>query len=113
MDSGLVVAAGSDSPVTPPSPILGIYSAVTRLTQGGNSLVLSEKIDVRQALKMYTMNAAYAAFEEGHKGSLKPGKYGDLVVLNEDPLRVESHEIKDLQVEMVIIGGEIVYQKGF
>ncbi len=113
LGAGLIVAGSSDSPVAPAHPIHGIYSAVSRLTQQGNKLVPGEKLTAVQALEMYTINAAYAAFEEKYKGSITPGKYADLVLLNHDPTRVKPHEIKDLEVEMAIIGGEIFFQKGF
>lgn len=110
-DSGLVVAASSDSPVVPDNPLIGIYSAVTRKTQTGNRVNPSEAVTPQQALEMYTINAAYASGEENLKGSLVSGKLADMVVLSENPLTVPNENIKDIKVEMTIIGGEVVWQR--
>jgi hypothetical protein len=67
---------------------------------------------VDEALYLYTMASAYASFEEDLKGSITPGKVADLVVLGEDPRRVAPDEIKDIPVDMTIVGGEIRYQMG-
>ena len=74
--AGIPVAAGSDAPVANPEPLLGIYCAVTRKSKGGASLSASEAVSVETALRMHTLNAAYASFEEGRKGSIAPGKLG-------------------------------------
>jgi predicted amidohydrolase YtcJ len=107
---GLPLAGSSDSPVAGNNPLLGIYAAVTRRTESGEVVLPRERISALQALKMYTVQSAYAAFDEREKGSLSPGKLADLVVLNADPTRVDKEEIKDLQVEMTIIEGQIVYE---
>ena len=112
-NAGIIVAGSSDCPVVSEEPLNGIYGAVTRKTEKGRYLVPEEKMSVMSALKMYTSAAAYSSFDENIKGSIKPGKLADLVVLNEDPLKINPEEIKNLKVEMVIIGGEIVYQRGF
>lgn len=112
-DAGINVAASSDSPVVPEDPLHGIYSAVTRRTEKGKQLEPAEKVSIMEALKMYTISAAYSAYEENIKGSVSPKKLADLIVLNGDPTKINPDEINDLEVEMVIIGGEIVYQNGF
>jgi predicted amidohydrolase YtcJ len=110
LDSGLIVAASSDSPVVPNNPLVGIYAAVTRKAESGQVLLPEEGVSPSQALAMYTINAAYASFEEGIKGSITPGKLADLVVLSDDPTRVPSEQIKDIKVAMTIIGGEVVWE---
>ena len=109
-NSGLVVAGSSDSPVVPDNPLVGIYAAVTRRAESGQQLLSQECISAEQALAMYTINAAYASFEEGVKGSITQGKLADIVVLSNDPTRSPPEQIKDIQVEMTIIGGEVVWE---
>jgi predicted amidohydrolase YtcJ len=110
MESGLVVAGSSDAPVVPNHPLTGIYAAVTRQAESGQVLLPEECVSVQQALALYTVNAAYASLEEKIKGSLSPGKLADMVVLNDDPTKVPPEKIKDIKVEMTIIGGEVVYE---
>ena len=110
LDSGLVVAASSDSPVVPDNPLAGIYAAVTRKTESGQQILPQESISVSQAMAMYTINAAYASFEEGVKGSITKGKLADIVVLSDDPAQVIPEQIKDIRVEMTIIGGRVVWE---
>ena len=108
--SGLNVAGASDSPIVPNSPIMGIYSAVTRLTSSGQILNPSERLTANQVLKMYTLNAAYASHEEKIKGSITPGKLADIVILSKNPTLVTPEEIKDIKVQMTVIGGKIVWE---
>jgi predicted amidohydrolase YtcJ len=110
LESGMVVAGSSDAPVAPENPLLGIYAAVTRRAGSGQVLLPEERISLEQALALYTVNGAYASFEEDIKGSLSPGKLADMVVLSADPLSVEPERIKDIKVEMTIIGGEVVWE---
>ena len=109
--AGLKVAASSDCPVVPPNPLSGIYAAVSRRTETGQSLLPEEHISPLQALWLYTEGAAYACFEEAIKGSIAPGKLADLVVLSGDPTEVATETINDLEVEMTIVGGEIVWRR--
>jgi predicted amidohydrolase YtcJ len=102
MRPGLLVAGGSDSTVTPLGPLIGVHAAV-------NHSLPSERVGVQEALELYTINAARIAFQEQEKGSLEVGKLGDLVVLSEDPLAVHPGWIKDIPVEMTLIGGDVVY----
>ena len=108
---GVQVAAGSDCPVVPPNPLTGIYAAISRRAETGEAVFSQECISPLEALHMYTVNAAYASFEEGSKGSIMPGKFADLVVLSDDPTKVPTEEVKDLQVEMTIIDGGVVWGK--
>jgi len=110
LDAGLVVAAGSDAPVAPDNPLLGIYAAVTRRAASGQQLLPDEAISAENALAMYTVNAAYASFEEDIKGSIAPGKLADMAVLSADPLLSPPDAIKDIRVEMTIIGGGVAWE---
>ena len=110
LDSGLVVAGSSDSPIAPDNPLVGVYAAVTRKAETGQPVLPEERISATQALAMYTINAAYASFEEGSKGSITPGKLADMVVLDADPLRSPLEGIKDIKVEMTVLGGEVVWE---
>ncbi len=110
LNSGLIVAASSDSPIVPDNPLIGIYAAVTRQAESGQQLLPRECISAGQALAMYTINAAYASFEEGIKGSITSGKLADMVLLSDDPTKRPPEQIKDIKVEMTIIGGEVVWE---
>ena len=106
---GLRPAASSDSPVVPVNPLVGVYSAVTRRTKAGQTLLPEQSVSPLQALGMYIKAAAYASFEEQETGSIAVGKRADLVILSQDPTAVPVEEIKDISVEMTIAGGEIVW----
>jgi predicted amidohydrolase YtcJ len=107
---GVVVAGSSDAPVTPVNPLMGIYAAVTRKAESGQVLLPEECVTVNQALALYTTGAAYASFEEDIKGSITPGRLADMVVLSDDPNKVPPEKIKDIKVEMTIIGGKVVWE---
>lgn len=100
--AGVRVGGGSDSTVTPLSPLYGVHCAVNH----SNS---RERIDVERALRLYTLDNAWLGFEEGEKGSIEVGKCADLVVLGDDPTNVEPKAIESIPVEMTIGGGEVVY----
>ena len=110
LSSGLIVAGSSDSPIVSNNPLVGIYAAVTRQAESGQHLLPQECISATQALAMYTINAAYASFEEGVKGSITRGKLADIVVLSNDPTTSPSEQIKGIQVEMTIIGGKVIWE---
>ena len=112
LNSGLIVAGSSDSPVVPDNPLVGIYAAVTRKAESGQQLLPQECISASQALAMYTINAAYASFEEDIKGLLAQGKLADMVVLSNDLTESPPEQIKDIRAEMTIIGGEVVWESG-
>jgi len=111
LDKGLHLAAASDSPVVNNNPILGIYGGVNRLTSTGKQMSPEQAISALDVLKMYTINAAYQSHEEQLKGSLTPGKLADLVILSENPTHVPPEQIKDIRVEMTVIGGNMVWQR--
>jgi len=112
--AGIPLAGGSDCPVEPPDPLFGIYCAVTRKDMDGNppgGFFPNERLTVEEAIKMFTLGGAYASFEEDRKGTLEPGKLCDFVVLTQDPHEISPEEIKDLEVLMTVVGGEIAYKK--
>jgi predicted amidohydrolase YtcJ len=111
LDHGINVAASSDCPIVSPDPLIGIHAAMHRLSSTGDIVGGREKIQSTTAIQMCTLNAARANFEETIKGSITPGKLADLVVLNADPARLTADEFKNLQVDMTIIGGKIVWDK--
>lgn len=111
IDNGIRVCLGSDWTVTPLNVIHGIDIAVNRKTKGErnpNGWIPSEKISVEQAVKAYTLNAAYASFEENIKGSLEPGKLADFVLLDRNIFEIDKNEICDTKVELTVLGGEVV-----
>ena len=118
-DSGAVVSFGSDSPGTNASryylnPMLGIYAAVTRMTLSGQpegGWFSKERLTVEEAIRAYTLNTAYAGYEEDIKGSITVGKLADFVVLSDDLLTIDPADIKDVQIEKTVVGGEIVFDR--
>ena len=111
MKSGAVVANGTDAPVEDVNPIAGYYASVSRKAKDGRVFYPDQRMSRAEALKSYTWNGAYAAFEEGSRGSLEPGKYADLVVLSKDILTIPEEEIPTTQVVYTIVGGKIRYQR--
>jgi hypothetical protein len=111
MKNNVRVAASSDCPVVPANPLMGVFSAVSRKAENGEFVSPEETISPSEAIRMFTIDAAKATFEEGIKGSLAPGKLADLVVLNGDPTKLPIEEIKGIQVEMTILNGEMVWDK--
>jgi predicted amidohydrolase YtcJ len=111
MKSGAIVSNGTDAPVEDVNPIAGYYSSVTRKTKDGMVFYPDQRMSRMEALKSYTWNGAYAAFEEGTRGSLKVGKYADVVVLSKDILKVPEEEIPTAHVVYTIVGGRILYQR--
>jgi predicted amidohydrolase YtcJ len=109
--AGLLVAGSSDTPVVPNNPLIGLYAAVVRKSVTGQVLAPEERVSPEEALVMYTTGAAYASFDEPVKGSITPGKYADLVLLSDDPTRVEPEAIKDIRVLKTLIGGDIVWEQ--
>ena len=111
MRAGVSVAFSSDSPVIPLDPMTGIYSAVNRLTKAGNKVHTEESISVRDSLKAYTLGGAYASFEEKEKGSIEVGKLADVILLDRNPINVDPLDLKNIEVSMTIIGGNVVWDK--
>ncbi len=103
------VGGGSDSPVTPFEPLLGIWSSGTRETQLAGIQGPEWRVTVAEALRMYTLGSAYAAFEENEKGSITPGKHADLVVLDANPLEVPPESLRDIRVLQTYVDGTLVH----
>ncbi|MBX2970489.1 MAG: amidohydrolase [Cyclobacteriaceae bacterium] len=111
-DAGATVAFGSDWFVAPPTPLEGIYAAVTRRTiddQNPDGWVPEQKVTVEQALVAYTRNAAYASFDEKIKGTLTRGKLADFVVLSEDLRAIAPEQIRHVRVLKTWVGGKEVF----
>jgi predicted amidohydrolase YtcJ len=113
LDAGAPLAFGTDWPVAPLDPLLGIYAAVTRATLDGRhpeGWFPEQRLSVEEALRAYTQGSAYAAFEEKEKGTIAPGKLADIVVLSDDLFSVPPEKIKEARVVITIVGGKVVYQ---
>jgi predicted amidohydrolase YtcJ len=114
LDTGAVLAFGSDWSVAPLDPVLGIYAAATRRTLDGKNpggWVPEQKITVEEAVRAYTLGSAYAEFAENVKGSITPGKLADFVILSRDIFKIDPAEIENVRVRMTITGGRVVYEK--
>lgn len=109
--TGAVVTNGTDVPVERIDPIASYYSSVSRIMVNGERFYPEHVMTREEALQTYTINNAYAAFEEELKGSLTPGKYADFVVLSQNLLTVDEERIPETEVEMTFVGGELRYQR--
>ncbi|MGZ8412028.1 MAG: amidohydrolase [Gemmatirosa sp.] len=120
LDTGATVAFGSDWFVAPPTPLEGIYAAVTRRTLDGahpdgahpDGWVPTQKITVEEALRAYTRGGAYAAFDEAERGTLERGKLADFVLVDRDLTRVPPETIRDAQVVLTVVGGRVAFERG-
>jgi predicted amidohydrolase YtcJ len=111
--SGAIICGGSDAPVERGEPMIEFYAAIARKSIKGESHEgwhPEQAVSREQALKMFTINAAYAAFKENDKGSIEAGKLADFTVLSGDIMKIAQPEILKTRCEMTVIGGEIVYQ---
>lgn len=114
IDAGAHLAFGTDWPVAPLNPLLGIYAAVARATLDGKhpqGWFPEQKLNLEEALSAYTAGSAYASFEEKEKGTISPGKLADMVVLSDDLFSIPPEKIKDAHVVMTLVGGRVVYQE--
>ncbi len=111
MKSGAVVVNGTDAPVEDVSPIASFHASVSRKLNNGSVFFPSQRMSREEALRSYTLNAAYAAFEEDIKGSLSPGKVADITVLSKDIMSVAEDEIPATEVLYTMVGGQVVYRK--
>jgi predicted amidohydrolase YtcJ len=114
LDARAPVAFGSDWYVAPPTPLEGIYAAVSRRTideKQPGGWVPEQKISVEEALRAYTLGAAYAEFAERDKGSLERGKLADFVLLDRDLTRIPPETIRDARVTMTVVGGQVVFSR--
>jgi predicted amidohydrolase YtcJ len=115
LDAHARLAFGSDWYVAPPTPLEGIYAAVTRRTlddKNPNGWMPAQKITVEEALRAYTVDGAYAQFAEKSKGSLEKGKLADFVLLDRDIMKIPGPEIRDTKVMMTVVGGRVVFERG-
>jgi hypothetical protein len=110
INSGATICNGTDAPVEDVNPIKCFYASVTRKTSGGVEFFPDQKMTRMEALKSYTINGAYASFEENLKGSIKVGKLADLVILSEDLLKCSEDQIQNTTVLYTIVGGKILYK---
>jgi hypothetical protein len=111
MKTGAVIANGTDAPVEDVDPIPSYYASVSRKLKDGTVFFPDQRMSRIEALKSYTINGAYAAFEENNRGSLKPGKYADITVLSKDILTVPEDEIPTAKVVYTIVGGKVLYRR--
>ncbi len=119
LEAGLVVAGGSDhmikfdsrDAINPYNPFFGMWMVVTRKTTSGAVLSPDQRISREQALRMWTLNAAYLSFDEKKKGSIEPGKLADLVVLSKDLLTCPEDEIRSIEAEGTMVDGKWVYSR--
>ena len=111
MQSGAVVGNGTDTPVEDVDPIAGFYASVSRKLKDGSVFFPDQRMSRLEALQSYTMNNAYAAFEDEIKGSLKLGKLADITVLSKDILTTPEDEIPSAKVDYTIVGGKVKYQR--
>ncbi|UCF07011.1 MAG: amidohydrolase [bacterium] len=113
VSSGCRIPGGSDFPVESIDPLLGIYAAVTRMDRGGSppgGWIPDQCLTVDEAVRAFSIDAAYAAHEEDLRGTITPGKLADFIVLSEDIMRIEPERIPDIRVLATILGGEIVFE---
>jgi predicted amidohydrolase YtcJ len=112
LDHGVTLAFGTDWPVAPLNPMLGLYAAVTRATLDGKNpdgWIPEEKITLPEAVEAYTVGSAFAEFQEKDKGSITPGKLADMVILSDNIFDLKPEAIRNAKVETTIVGGKVVY----
>ena len=112
LDSGAVIVNGTDAPVEDVDPIASFYASVTRRLPDGVTFFAEQRMTREEALRSYTLDAAYAAFEEDLKGSLVPGKLADMVILSHDIMSCAEAEIRRTKVMKTIVGGRVLYEVG-
>jgi len=111
MKSGAIICNGTDAPVEDVDPIACFYASVTRKLADGTSFFPDQRMSREEALRSYTLNGAYASFQENLLGSLSVGKLADITVLSQDIMTIPEEEIPKTQVVMTIVGGRILYQR--
>ncbi|HEX3847165.1 MAG TPA: amidohydrolase family protein, partial [Steroidobacteraceae bacterium] len=110
LDAGIHAAGGSDFDPGPFSPLMGIQGMVTRTGWNGEVWGANQRISVDEALRVNTLNGAYATREESIKGSIMAGKLADFVILAEDPHSVDQGKIKDIKVVQTVVGGTTTFK---
>ena len=111
MATGAIIPNGTDAPVEDVDPIASFYATVSRRLADGSVFFPDQRMSREEALRSYTINGAYAGFEEDIKGSLTPGKLADVTVLSKDILTIPEEEIPSTEVVYTIIGGKVVYSR--
>jgi hypothetical protein len=111
LEYGIPTAANGDWPVATGDPLVGLRTATTRETVTGEVVGPDQRVDVEAALRLYGPGAAHLEFAEDEKGTLTPGKLGDVVVLSADPRTVEPSALTDLDVAYTVVGGDVVYDR--
>jgi len=111
MKSGGIICNGTDVPVENIDPIACFYATVTRKLKDGTVFYPDQRMSREDALRSYTLDCAYAAFEEDIKGSLTPGKLADITILSQDIMAIPEDEILNTEVLYTIVGGKVMYQK--
>ena len=112
LDHGVTLVFGTDWPVAPLDPIVGLYAAITRATLDGKNpggWIPEERISLPEAIQAYTIGAAFAEFQEREKGSITPGKLADMVILSDNIFDLKSEAIRNVKVKTTIVGGKAVY----
>jgi predicted amidohydrolase YtcJ len=112
MKTGAVVGNGTDAPVEDVSPLASFYATVSRRLKDGSVFYPDQRMSREEALRSYTWNNAWAAFEENLKGSLEPGKLADITVLSRDIMTIPEDQIPATDVVYTIVGGTIVFERG-
>jgi hypothetical protein len=112
IDAGAMVTNGTDVPVEDVDPIASFYGSVSRKTNEGKVFIPEQRVTREEGLRAYTLNNAYAAFEEKEKGSLTPGKLADIVVLSKNIMAIPEDEIPRARVDLTILGGKVRYERG-
>ena len=110
-DMGIIYALHSDAPISPYPAMIRLGSAVTRKTKEGIVIGANQCIDAETGIKAYTYGGAYTSFEENKKGTLQAGRLADMIVLDSDPTTINPDEIRNIKVQMTIVGGKIAYQR--
>ena len=104
-----MVKMDANTSINPYNPFLSMWSMITRNTEGGTVITVHEQVSREEALRAYTINNAYASFEESLRGSIEVGKLADLVVISKDLLTCPVDQIKEIRSVLTILGGETVY----
>jgi predicted amidohydrolase YtcJ len=113
LDAGIPLTSGSDGPgYWPVDPLRDVGISASRKSRAGSDVAKNQALSVEDALRIFTINAAYSGFEEKIKGSIEVGKLADLAVLAKDPFASDKAQIKDIEVDMTVVDGNIAFERG-
>ena len=110
--SGVTLAYGSDSPVIPMNPMVGISAAVNRSSKSGDILQARERVSVFNAIKSYTIDSAYLSWQEKVRGSISKGKIADIILVDRNPLEIQVEDIINVKVLMTVVSGAVEWIDG-